>query len=164
MKFHKKLIALAQQELPTMVDNLIIKDGNTYKVFGKYTITKQKYNYQVITTTDIEEQFSSTRSALAWCIADKFNNLNLARDIVNLDSMITRQQQDIQVRKAQITRCKDGNFADTVAAKVDCKQQQCRVLEHELSKCINRAKYLQYRGFSNETSRTGRAPSNRTNR
>jgi len=37
-------------------------------------------------------------------------------------------------------------------------------VDAELEKCLNSAKYIQIRGFTNETARTGRTVANKTNR
>jgi hypothetical protein len=38
------------------------------------------------------------------------------------------------------------------------------MLENQLTKCVNWAKYIQQRGFDNETARTGRSQPNKTSR
>ena len=81
MKTSEKLAILAEKELPALLDRVIINDGNGYRVFGKYTIKKNPQGYIVEVNTGWGGTFGTAKSALAWCIADKNNQLNLAREI-----------------------------------------------------------------------------------
>ena len=38
MKTSQKLAALAEQELPKLLDHVIIADGEKYRVFGSYVL------------------------------------------------------------------------------------------------------------------------------
>jgi hypothetical protein len=160
MKTSDKLAQLAERELPALLDRVIINDGNGYRVFGKYTIKKNPQGYIVEVNTGWDGIFGTVRSALAWCIADKNNQLNLAREIYQLDLTATRLRNDIQGRLG-IARQTSGRFLETVETKVSRRQEQSQAVENELSKCINSTKYWQLRGFINETARTGPTPSNR---
>ena len=147
MKTSDKLARLAERELPVLIDNVIIDEGHQYRVFGKYTIHRVPQGYQVDVTTGWTGQFGSAKSALAWCIADKNNQLNLAKEIYQLDLNATRLRNDIQGRLS-IARKRGGSFLETVETKVSRRQDQSQAVENELSKCINSAKYWQLRGFT----------------
>lgn len=147
MKINDKLARLAERELPLLIEDVIIDEGNQYRVFGKYTIQRVPAGYRVNVTTGWSGQFGSAKSALAWCIADKNNQLNLAKEIYQLDSDATRLRNDIQCR-LQNAQKRGGNFLETVETKVSKRQEQSRAVENELSKCINSAKYWQLRGFT----------------
>jgi len=108
-------------------------------------------------------KFSTTKSALAWCIADRLNYFNLARQIQELDQSLTRLRNDIYIRKNIADRM-SGTAWETIITKVSYRQDQSQLLEQELTKCINLAKYWQLRGNSNETKRTGRNTPHTTNR
>lgn len=153
MKSHQKLELIIEQAWPTVVDNLIVKDKNCYRVFGKYLIVKTKHGWCVQTGTMPDINFGTVKSAMAWCIADKNNQLKLAREIVILDEHATRLKQDINVRLTQ-SKQYSSDLAETVELKLLNRQAQSRAVENELSKCINLAKYWQLRGFINETART----------
>jgi hypothetical protein len=163
MKPSQKLSALAERELPYLIDNHIIDNGSGYRVFGKYTITKEDGEFRVSVTTGWTGSFGTAKSALAWCIADKNNQLNLAQQIYNLDLNATRLRNDIRGRLTLAQNSK-GNISEIIETKVSKRQEQSQAVEHELSKCINLAKYWQLRGFINETARTGLQSPNRTNR
>jgi hypothetical protein len=161
MKPSDKLARLAEAELPALLDHVIIADGDGFRVFGKYTIKKDTSGHVVEVNTGWSGTFGTARSALAWCIADKNNQLNLAREIYQLDLNATRLRNDIQCRLG-IARKTSGRFLETVETKVSRRQEQSQAVENELSKCINSTKYWQLRGFINETARIGSTPSNRT--
>jgi hypothetical protein len=147
MKINDKLTKLAERELPLLIENVIIDEGNQYRVFGKYTIQQVSHGYKVNVTTGWSGQFGTAKSALAWCIADKNNQLNLAKEIYQLDQNATRLRNDIQGR-LQIAHKHGGSFLETVETKVSKRQEQSQAVENELSKCINSAKYWQLRGFT----------------
>jgi len=163
MKHSRKLAALAERELPKILNQVIIEDGEKYRAFGKYTILPIPDGFQVCLRDDDIGIFSTTKSALAWCIADNLNHLNLARQIQQLDQSITRLRNDIYVRRGQADRSA-GHVWENLINKTSARQQQSQILEKELAKCINLAKYWQLRGNSDETKRTGRNTPYTTNR
>jgi len=57
-----------------------------------------------------------------------------------------------------------GHAWENLINKTTARQEQSQVLEKELAKCINLAKYWQLRGNSDETKRTGRNTPHTTNR
>jgi hypothetical protein len=163
MKASRKLAALAARELPLLLDKVIIEDGKKYRAFGKYTIQPIPAGVQVRMRDDEIGTFSGTKSALAWCIADNLNHLNLARQIQQLDQSITRLRNDIYVRRALADRTA-GHIWENLINKTSARHEHTQVLEKELAKCINLAKYWQLRGNSDETKRTGRNTPHTTNR
>ena len=163
MKASRKLAALAERELPRILNQVIIEDGEKYRVFGKYTIHPITAGFQVRLRDDAVCVFSGTKSALAWCIADNLNHLNLARQIKELDQSIVRLRNDIYVRRSLAERT-SGHTWENLINKTTARQEQSQVLEKELAKCINLAKYWQLRGNSDETKRTGRNTPYTTNR
>ena len=163
MKAGRKLAALAERELPRILDRVIIEDGEKYRVFGRYTIHPTQGLFQVRLRDDAIGIFSGTKSALAWCIADNLNHLNLARQIKELDQSITRLRNDIHVRRSLAERT-SGHTWENLINKTTARHEQSQVLEKELAKCINLAKYWQLRGNSDETKRTGRHTPYTTNR
>ena len=163
MKPSTKLRVLAEQELPKLLDQVIIEDGEKYRAFGKYTIHPQDGLFRVCVRDDPVSVFSTTKSALAWCIADNLNRINLARQIKELDQSVLRLRNDIYVRRSLAERTV-GHTWENLVNKTQARQQQSQNLEKELAKCINLAKYWQLRGNSDETKRTGRNTPYTTNR
>jgi hypothetical protein len=109
-------------------------------------------------------EFSSTRTAVSWCVADKYRNYNLARDILRTDNRLSAVSNDVFVRMGVANKSKRAEFRESIDTKLETKIIRKKELEHELSKYINLAKYLQQRGFDNETARSGRATKNQTSR
>jgi hypothetical protein len=159
----QKLAALAEQELPKLLDHVIIEDGKKYRVFGTYVLCPTTQGYRLTQHDDSVGTFSSTRSAVAWCIADKKRQYRLANEIRHLDAALLRLRNDIEVRGSQAQRSY-GTFWETVTVKTAQKRAQSQQIENELTKCINSAKYWQLQGSNNETARTGRNTPNKTNR
>lgn len=151
MKYQQKLAQLAQRELPTLIDKLIVSDDQGFDVFGKYRIEKTKPGYVVSRREDRITVFRHSRTALAWCIADKINHINLANQILSLEAISTRYANDIEVRSA-IGNNVNGTQWETINHKLGQKKQQLSVVNSELEKCISQAKYYQIRGFRNETN------------
>jgi hypothetical protein len=159
-----KLLALAQKELPALMENVIVNEGDGYRAFGHYTINRSSDNgYYVECKQNPIGTFSSTKSALAWCIADKYKQINLARSILLLDEEMVAQKNDIDARKQLARISKNSSFTETVNTKISYRIVQYQSVKLELSKCIDQAKYMQIRGFSNEIVRTGRNTPNKAN-
>ena len=97
----QKLAALAEQELPKLLDHVIIEDGKKYRVFGTYMLHQTTQGYRLTQHNDPVGTFSSTRSAVAWCIADKRRQYRLANEIRHLDAALLRLRNDIEVRVAK---------------------------------------------------------------
>ena len=62
-----------QQEFKQMLPMLIWRneDGD-FEAFGKYHIIPQNPGYRVLVNDDEQGFFNSTRSAISWCVADKY--------------------------------------------------------------------------------------------
>jgi len=163
MKPSQKLAALAEQELPKLLNNVIVSDGEKYRVFGSYVLRQNTQGYALTYQDRNVGTFTSTRSAVAWCIADKNRQYNLAQEIQHLDFALLRLRNDIEVRGGQAQKS-HGTFWETVTAKAAHKRLQSQQIENELTKCVNRAKYLQLQGSNNETARTGRNTPHKTYR
>ena len=163
MKTSQKLAELAEQELPKLLEHVIVADGGKYRVFGSYVLRQTTHGYSLTYQDTPVGTFTSTRSAIAWCIADKNRQYRLANEIQHLDFTLLRLRNDIEVRGSQ-ARKSYGTFWETVSAKAAHRKEQSQQIENELTKCINSAKYQELRGRINETARTGRNTPYQTNR
>ena len=154
-----------RQELKDLIPNAIWKNDNgVYEVFGHYRIIPERPGYRVHCAASDIGSFNSTRSALSWCIADKYQNYNLARQLFDIDQKLGYLNNDIAIRAAIADRSNRTEFRDEIGTKLETKIIHKKQLENELAKCVNWAKYCQHRGFDNETARTGRGQPNKTNR
>ena len=161
----QELEAWVRSELQSIMPNFIWRnDAGEYELFGKYRIVSNRPGYTVYCQANAAGEFSSTRTAVSWCVADKYCNYNLAREIHNTDSRLTAVSNDVFVRAGVANRSKRADFRESIDIKLETKIIRRKELENQLTKYINLAKYLQQRGFDNETARSGRATKNQTNR
>jgi hypothetical protein len=153
------------QEFKQMLPVLVWRnDDGEYEAFGKYHIIPQNPGYRVYINDDDQGFFNSTRTAISWCVADKYKQYNLARELLTYDNMLTTISNDIFVRTGVATKSRDPDLREKIETKLEPKIIQKRELESQLNKCVNWAKYLQQKGFENETSRSGSATTIKTNR
>jgi hypothetical protein len=164
MKSDQEFERMFRQEFKNVAPNLIWQSEDGYEVFGHYKIQPVALGYQVICGITEVGTFSSTRTALSWCIADKNHGYNTAREILRTDSKLTALKNDIHTRAAIGDRSRDPGLREIILTKLESKIIQKKLLENQLNKYVNWAKYIQQRGFHNETARTGRSQPNTTSR
>jgi hypothetical protein len=154
MNQQQKVERWAERELRRNIDHLIIDEGNSLIVFGLYVIESADQGWRVSDHNQVIHQFQNKKTAISWCVADKYKKYQLASNILNLDRKKQLLAADIHCRKVLGERSRTESFRETVEAKVQPKILQLNGISSELEKCINQTKYLQIRGFSNETERT----------
>jgi hypothetical protein len=165
MKQNDEVIRLLYNEFPEILSNFIWRnDDGSYSVFGKYTIIPEKPYYRVFCSATDVGAFTSSKTALSWCIADKYCAYNTAREILEVDQKLGCLTNDIAARANIAERSKRWEFRDSVGTKLETKIIRKKQLENQLAKCVNWAKYCQQRGFNNETQRIGRGQPNKTSR
>jgi hypothetical protein len=154
-----------RQEFRDLMPNVIWQnDDGVYEVFGRYRIVPEPDGFRVFCSATDVGLFATTRSALSWCIADKNQAYNLARELHELDRKLAALNNDIATRSAIAEHSRRWEFRDPVATKLETKIIRRKQVENQLAKCINWAKYSQQRGFNNETQRIGRGQPNKTSR
>jgi hypothetical protein len=165
MKIDKEINRILRQEFKDLVPNTIWESSEgVYEVFGKYQILLENPGYRVYCSDTDIGTFTSTRTALSWCIADKYQNYNLARNLLLVDNKLGALTDDIKMRATLGDRSNNLSFKETVGTKLETKIIHKKQLENQLAKWVSWAKYCQQRGFNNETARTGRNTSNKTSR
>jgi hypothetical protein len=107
--------------------------------------------------------FGSKRVAMSWCIADRLQRYQLARNIQLLDNKRQSLAADIYCRQQLANHSRNIDFSESVNTKIQRKIDYFNMLDSELEKCLNSAKYWQLKGFANETARTGRTAAYKTN-
>jgi hypothetical protein len=154
-----------RREFQDFLPNIIWQNDNgIYEVFDRYRIVPEQGQYRVFCSATDIGLFSTTRTALSWCIADKNRAYNLARELQELDRKLATLGNDVAVRSAIAERSHRWDFRDPVGTKLETKIIRKKQIENRLAKCVNWAKYTQQRGFTNETQRTGRGQPNKTSR
>ena len=165
MKSNSEFDRIFRQEFRELTPNLIWQnDEGVYEVFDRYRIAPEKSGYKVECYATEVGRFSSTRSALSWCIADKNQSYNTAREILDVDLKLSALTHDIATRAALGDRAKSPDLRETILVKLESKIIHKKLLENQLNKCVNWAKYIQQRGFEDETQRIGRNQPNKTSR
>jgi len=163
-KIVQKLARMVEQDLPSLAKNIIVPANDGYEAFGVYHICKNRGRFRVEKYAAIVGDFSHMRTALSWCVADKYHQHRLADDILRLDQVHQTLGDDLQVRTRLAQSLKPANRAEAIKIKIDRKRMAIEDVKFRLDKCINLAKYWQLRGFNNETARAGRTTSHRTYR
>ena len=165
MKQDQDFERMFRQEFKDVTPNLIWKtDSGEYEAFGRYRIVPQRPGYRVFCSATEVGTFHSTKTAISWCIADKHSAYNTARELLTVDNKLNALTQDINARAAIGDRSKNPELRETILTKLESKIIHKKQLENQLTKCVDWAKYMQLRGFDNETARTGRSQPNKTSR
>lgn len=155
MTLDQKLEQFAEREFVRCLDTAIIQDpSGGYMAFGAYYLAPRADGVHVWTMSDDHVGcFSTKRSALAWCAANKQNSLNLAIRIKNLDVKKQALINQLTYYRHLVHKLSTNSFRDTVESKLSALEAQYHGVVRELEKCLNSAKYLQIKGFQNETAR-----------
>jgi len=153
MNQQQKLVNWAQKEL-VRIENSIIEDGQGgYLVFARYHVEPKNGVVVVSDWCRHIHDFANKRVAISWCVADRVNNINLANQILSLDKKKQHLSADIDCRKKISDRTNALEFEEIVNTKLEPKITRLKAVSRELEKCINWAKYIQIKGFDNETAR-----------
>jgi phosphoglycerate-specific signal transduction histidine kinase len=151
----QKVERWAERELYRHIDNIIVNDNsNGFIAFGRYHLRPSTNGCWIDLETATVGHFSSKKTAISWCVADRYHQYKLANQIQTLDQKKQLLAADVDCRRRQIAHSKNAEFTETVTAKILPKISQLTSINAELDKCLKTAKYFQIRGFSNETART----------
>jgi hypothetical protein len=158
-----RLEKIMMGDLDQTCQNLILKDSNGYQAFGNYSLKKIRDGVVVTKHVVNHKKFLNMRNAVSWCVADKYQQLNLSREIESLDRQCGLLQADISMRSNMLQKLKDADQREIIKIKLSTKQLLLKTISERLDKCVNLAKYWQIRGFNNEIARTRRTTPARTN-
>jgi len=148
----EKILDFISEEKIRLEKNIIYRIGQTYHVFGQYRLEMLGYNdIMVYKRQESVGEFVDTKSALAWCIADKFNQIELAQSIANFSFDQRRLIDDIEITKQFLRKNQTSQHRDLLNNKFDFKLARLKSTRYQLKKMIDQAKYLQKKGFDHET-------------
>lgn len=156
MSIDQKLERFAATHTREALNNSIIPIDNGYLVFGQYVVQQQESEFSVHHYDDLIGMFSSKKTAISWCIADRYKQYKLSFEIQSLDSKKSQLSADITTRRRLGELSKSSAATELIETKLQPKIRYYKSIKAELEKCVNSAKYLQLRGFSNETARSSR--------
>lgn len=156
MTREQKLERWAEREVRRNLHTMIVDDeSGGYVAFGQYHLRPADQVFEVYTlSNNLIGTFSNKRTAISWCVADNHKQLRLAHSIKTLDKKKQILSADIYCRRQMADRSRNTGFSEVVLTKLQPKVQQHTWVDQELEKCLNSAKYIQLRGFQNETART----------
>ena len=140
--------------------NAIIDSDKSIQAFGCYTITKTKFGYNIYKNRVKINQLGLKKSALCWCIADKYGVCALANDINQFDKELDRRYSEIEYYK-HVLKLNDDRKS-IMLNRLSDSLVKANHIKNQLDKCVNRAKYWQHKGFNNETARLGFKPQDST--
>lgn len=152
-KAEQVLEKIAREHL--MGSNAIVFMDNEITAFGRYTIRRNKNKYSVYRLEQLAAEPFSSRVAISWCVADKYNQTRLAKELINLETELERRENEINHYKAFLKRTNDQQKKLVIMDRLHESIMRSRQIKDQLNKCINSAKYWQQKGFENETVRTG---------
>jgi len=135
--------------------NSILQSKDTIRAFGVYTIVKEKTHFKIYKNKDLATEISSAKCALAWCIADKYNDTCLAHKIKTQDYQYSSKKYEIACYKNILNSTVPTSRKIPIEHKLQETFIQAKYIKKHLDKCLNLAKYYQLKGFENETSRLG---------
>lgn len=160
-KLLSRLEQVLMPEFERVLDASILPDAVGYKVFNRYHIIPGKNKVTVDHMHFLEtKKFTTQRTALSWCIADRYGQIKLADDIIFLETKKMRMQDDVSAQVDHVDRFTDFEQRELVRLKLHHKQSVLHQVNEQLNKCVNLAKYWQIKGFNNEIARTRNQPSN----
>lgn len=148
----EKLIEFVVEEKHRFEKNLIYRCGKDYYVFGQYQLEiVDNHSVQVSKRHDTVGQFVSTGAALAWCIADKFNQIELAKNILSVSENQQRLINDITTSQQLMKKNRYRGQRELLNSKIYIKTCHVKSYQQQLKKMIDQTKYLQSKGFNYET-------------
>tara|TARA_Y100000389_G_scaffold97074_1_gene93851 strand:+ start:211 stop:726 length:516 start_codon:yes stop_codon:yes gene_type:complete len=150
-----RLLNKIADELLNTNPNAIFRDGDSIMAFADYEIVRESANeYSIYRNDYLVETCSTCRIALSFCILDK-NKMQLdAKHIVALErKLLGRQNEMMHYRHIASSSKVDDRRREVSIIRLDSAKHEYHLIQKQLTKSINVAKYCQQKGFDNETIR-----------
>lgn len=147
-----RLLNKIADELLNSNPNAIFRNGDSIFAFADYEIVKDSPDDYIVYKNDVREiRCSSCRTALSYCILDKNKKYQEATHLVKLEDKLVGRQNEMMHYRHVITSPKTDAFRKNVVLNrlIDAKYHY-NVIQKQLTKSINVAKYCQQKGFDNE--------------
>ena len=150
-----RLLHRIADELLNSNPNAIFRDGDSIMAFADYEIVRESANeYSIYRNDYLVETCSSCRIALSFCILDKNKMQMDAKHLVALENKLLGRQQEMMHYRHVITSPHTDEFRrEVVITRLDSAKHDYHMIQKQLTKSINVAKYCQQKGFDNETIR-----------
>ena len=147
-----RLLNKIADELLNTNPNAIFRDGDSIMAFADYEIVKESQNeYSIYRDNLLVETCSSCRIALTYCILDKYKKPLDAKHLIALeDKLIGRQNEMMHYRHVASSSKVDDFRREVALHRLDSAKHEYHIIQKQLTKSINVAKYCQQKGFDNE--------------
>lgn len=148
-----RLLNKIADELLNSNPNAIFRNGDSIFAFADYEIVKESQNeYSIYKDDMLVITCSTCRIALTYCILDKNKMQMDAKHLVALeDKLIGRQNEMMHYRHVITSPNTDDFRREVVLHRLDSAKHEYHIIQKQLTKSINVAKYCQQKGFENET-------------
>jgi Fe-S oxidoreductase len=148
-----RLLNKIADELLNSNPNAIFRNGDSIMAFADYEIVRESADEYSIYRNDYLVQTCSTcRIALTYCILDKNKMQMDAKHLVALEEKLLGRQNEMMHYRHVITSPNTDDFRrEVVLHRLDSAKHEYHIIQKQLTKSINVAKYCQQKGFENET-------------
>ena len=132
--------------------NAIFRNGDSIFAFADYEIYKQSPDdYKIYKNSVFVTSCSSVRIALSYCILDKNKMKTDATHLISLEHKLLHRQNEMMHYRHVITSPKTDPFRkEVVLHRLSSAKYEYNLIQKQLTKSINVAKYCQQKGFDNE--------------
>lgn len=147
-----RLLNKIADELLSTNPNAIFRNGDSIFAFADYEIVRESSSeYSIYRSDYLVATCSTCRIALSYCILDKNKMLLDAKNIVVLEEkLIGRQSEMMHYRHIASSEKVEELQREVVLHRLDSAKHEYHLLQKQLTKSINVAKYCQQKGFDNE--------------
>jgi len=148
-----RLLNKIADELLNSNPNAIFRNGDSIMAFADYEIVRESATeYSIYRNDYLVETCSTCRIALTYCILDKNKRPVDAKHLVSLEQkLLGRQNEMMHYRHIASSSKVDDLRREVVLHRLDSAKHEYNIIQKQLTKSINVAKYCQQKGFENET-------------
>lgn len=129
---------------------LVTKESsNKYTLFGKYSIVLNiRGFYSVLSTKTMAiKEFSTLKTATAWCVFDHLGKYSNGQRLENLDLKLSSISTDIAVHKNMVRNTSDLDSRLIYLTKLQEDNHKRRITLQEINFYINSSRELQEQKF-----------------
>jgi len=137
-----------------VMEESVIKIGDTYVVFGIYNIIDKDENFEILKNGDYVDTVGHISTALSWCIANKSGNFMLQKHLLDYDRMLGNRLFDIRNYNKLLKSDIEVEQKEIIQLKLSHDIRRYNDVKYELQNCIKKAKYIKMKGLSNETTKS----------
>jgi hypothetical protein len=148
-----RLLNKIADELLNSNPNAIFRNGDSIMAFAEYEIEKVTPDeYKIYKNELYVTSCSTIRIALSYCILDKNKMQMDAKHLVALEDKLLHRQNEMMHYRHVITSPRTDDFRkEVVLHRLSSAKYEYNIIQKQLTKTINVAKYWQQKGFENET-------------